>query len=165
MWCVVPGVFPDSYAVAQPSLMEAQILAVHDGDTVTLLIQGTRKKTRLIGIDAPEMGQRPWGKKSQKYLLALIQKEKKQVLVETDIVPYDKYNRLLAYVWTTDGSLINECMIRDGYALLFTIQPNTKYMKRFQMAQKTARREKRGIWGVDGLRETPRDYKKMHPRE
>jgi micrococcal nuclease len=48
---------------------------------------------------------------------------------------------------------------------LFTIQPNSKYVDRFVKAQRIARQEKRGIWGPDGLKERPLDYKKTHPRE
>jgi micrococcal nuclease len=55
-------------------------------------------------------------------------------------------------------------MLIDGYAVLFTIQPNSKHADRFIKAQRTARQEKRGIWGPDGLKERPLDYKKRHPR-
>ncbi|OGW49530.1 MAG: hypothetical protein A2078_04595 [Nitrospirae bacterium GWC2_57_9] len=87
------------------------------------------------------------------------------VLIETDIQPYDKYNRLLVYVWADNKRLINEQMLFDGYSVLFTIQPNSKYADRFRNAQRMAREKKLGIWGQDGLTERPLDYKKKHPRE
>jgi micrococcal nuclease len=87
------------------------------------------------------------------------------VLIETGIQPYDKYNRLLVYLWDRDKRLINEQMLLDGYAVLFTIQPNSKYADRFKQAQRSARENKLGIWGLDGLTERPLDYKKRHPRK
>ena len=56
-------------------------------------------------------------------------------------------------------------MIADGYAVLFTFQPNSKYADLFIKAQRIARGKKLGIWGPDGLKERPVEYKKKHPRE
>jgi micrococcal nuclease len=115
-------------------------------------------------MDAPEIGQEPWGRRSREHLRMFLKGERWRVAVETDIVKYDKYNRLLVYLWTPDGEMLNERMVRDGYAVLFTIQPNSKYADRLRKAQRIARDEKRGIWGPDGLKQTPLDYKKEHPR-
>jgi micrococcal nuclease len=152
------------HSPAASTLSEARVVKVHDGDTVTLLMEGKEYRTRLIGIDAPEMGQEPWGRKAKKHLTEVLKQIGKTVYVETDIVKFDKYNRLLAYLWTKEKDCINERMLLDGYAVLFTIQPNSKYVERFKKAQWTARQEQRGIWGPDGLKETPLDYKKKHPR-
>jgi micrococcal nuclease len=150
---------------AAERLPEGRVNAVNDGDTVTLRINGKEYRTRLIGMDAPEMGQKPWGKRARGHLRMLLKDVKWRVTVETDLIKYDKYDRLLVYLWTPDGEMLNERMLRDGYALLFTIQPNSKYADRLRKAQRAARYEKRGIWGPDGLTESPRDYKKTHPRQ
>ncbi len=157
--------FSIEQACANPPLMEARVSDVNDGDTVTLIINGRSHRTRLIGIDAPEIGQKPWGGRSKEHLLKIIKQGNWMVYVETDVVKIDKYNRLLAYLWTRDKEFINERMLLDGYAVLFTIQPNSKHVQRFRKAQRIARQEKRGIWGHDGLKEKPLDYKKRHPRE
>ncbi|MDH4162338.1 MAG: thermonuclease family protein [Nitrospirota bacterium] len=144
----------------------AKVTRVHDGDTVTLSIDGRSVRARLIGIDAPEMGQEPWGKMSRTYLKGLIREIKGRVFIETDIVPYDKYDRLLVYLWTPDRrNMLNERMIRDGYAVLFTLQPNSRYAGRFVQALESAKKSGAGIWGPEGLKELPRDYKKAHPRK
>jgi micrococcal nuclease len=143
---------------------EAQVVWVNDGDTVTIRMEDSEYRTRLIGIDAPEMGQEPWGKKAKKHLIELMKQAHWIVFVETDVVKYDKYDRLLAYLWTSDNEMLNERMLKDGYAVLFTIQPNSKYADRFRKAQRAAREQKLGIWGPDGLKERPLDYKKKHPR-
>jgi micrococcal nuclease len=143
---------------------EARVLAVNDGDTVTIRMNGKKYRTRLVGLDAPELAQEPWGRLSQKHLRKLLKESSWRVSVETDIVQFDKYDRLLVYLWTASGQMVNERMLRDGYAVLFTIQPNSAYVERFRKAQQSAREEKRGIWGPDGLKERPLDYKKAHPR-
>lgn len=152
-------------ALAEQSFPEARVIQVNDGDTVTLIMSGKKYRTRLIGIDAPEMGQKPWGGRAKEQLSKIMKQSGWTVFVETDVVPYDKYGRLLAYLWTKENELINERMLLEGYAVLFTIQPNSKHMERFIRAQRTARQEHSGIWGPDGLQERPLDYKKRHPRE
>jgi micrococcal nuclease len=150
---------------SSPSLQEARVIAVNDGDTVTLRMNGKEYRTRLVGIDGPEMGQEPWGERSRQHLRKILKEAGWNVFVETDIRTHDKYNRLLVYLWDHNKRLINEQMLLDGYAVLFTIPPNTAYTDRFKRAQRIARERKLGIWGPDGLKERPLEYKKTHPRE
>jgi micrococcal nuclease len=152
-------------ALAQPERREARVIKVYDGDTVLLLMDNKTYLTRLIGFDAPEMGQEPWGKKAREHLRTLLMDSGWDVSVETDMEKYDKYGRLLVYMWSEDRTFINERMLADGYAVLFTFQPNSKYADLFILAQRLAREKKSGIWGPDGLKEKPVDYKKKHPRE
>ncbi len=164
----VPVIHPVCWhntADAASSLQQATVIAVNDGDTVTLLLGGKRCRARLIGIDAPEMGQEPWGRLSREHLRKLLKGYRWRVSIEYDRELRDKYDRLLVYLWAPDGQMLNERMLQDGYAVLFTIRPNSKYAERFRQAQRTARENERGIWGKDGLREKPLDYKKAHPRQ
>jgi micrococcal nuclease len=149
---------------ASPALQEARVIAVNDGDTITIVMKDRKYRSRLVGIDAPETGQEPWGKRSREHLRKLLKDLHWNILIETDIQLHDKYNRLLVYVWDADKRLLNEQMLLDGYAVLFTIQPNSRYADRFRKAQGTAREKQFGIWGPDGLKERPLDYKKKHPR-
>lgn len=150
-------------AVGQPE--NARVIAVNDGDTVTLRMNGRGYRCRLIGLDAPETGQEPWGRRSQEHLRSLLKEARWNVTVETDLEKYDKYDRLLVYLRTPDNEMVNERMLFDGYAVLFTIRPNSRYVDRFRKAQHHARADKLGIWGTDGLKERPLDYKKAHPRK
>ena len=138
---------------------------MHDGDTVTLMINGRMRKTRLIGIDAPEMNQRPWGRKAKEHLIDILNHTGWLVTVEPDEVNQDKYGRVLAYLWTSNNELINERMVRDGYAVLFTIRPNVRYRAALSRAQKLAQQEMKGIWGPNGLKEAPVKYREKHPRK
>ncbi len=135
-------------------------IKVFDGDTILLKYNNEDIKVRLIGIDAPEMEQRPWGKRAKRHLERILKKSNNIVKIELDIERYDKYERLLAYLWTPDGNLINEIMIRNGYAVLLTIPPNVKYVERFIKAEETAKKQKKGIWSPDGLKESPEEFKR-----
>ncbi len=163
--CIGLFLFFSSDAQATVERIEARVITVHDGDTVTIVMNGREQRCRLIGIDAPETGQEPWGHRAKEHLRSLLKQQHWQVSVETGLERIDKYDRLLVYLWTRDNQLINEQMLGDGYAVLFTYQPNSKYVDRFVKAQRTAKQKKLGIWGPDGLQERPVDYKKKHPRE
>ena len=152
-------------ASAKPLLQEAQAIKANDGDTVTLMINTKMVKTRLIGIDAPEMGQRPWGRQAKERLIDILNHTDWSVTVETDVVKQDKYGRALVYLWTKQKELINERMVLEGQAVLFTIPPNVKYAARFRKAEHQARQEKKGIWGLKGLKENPARYREKHPRK
>lgn len=142
-----------------------RVVRVSDGDTVTVMAGGRAEKVRLIGIDAPEMAQRPWGKKAKQHLEDIIAGSSWRVSVERDVVERDKYGRLLGYIRTSEGRLINEMMVREGYAVLFTFPPNVKYVDLFTAAQREARENKLGIWGRNGLRQEPAEYRRQHPRQ
>ena len=163
--CLILSALYQDAAYAETVLQEAQAIKVHDGDTVTLMIKGKMVKTRLIGIDAPEMGQRPWGRRAREHLVGIIKDSGWIVYVETDIVKRDKYDRLLAYLRTKQDAIINERMLQDGHAVLFTISPNVKYVAEFTRAERRARSENKGLWASNGLKEKPFTYRKKHPRQ
>lgn len=135
-----------------------RVVSIHDGDTVTLDINGREEKIRLIGMDAPELGQRPWGQRAKKHLDEFLSKDQ-SVTLEYDIEKRDRYGRLLAYLWTKNKTMINLRMVADGYAVLLTIPPNVRHVDEFRQAQKKAREAKLGIWAKGGLREKPADYR------
>ncbi|MDH4231144.1 MAG: thermonuclease family protein [Nitrospirota bacterium] len=136
---------------------------IYDGDTIGGVVDSRFEKIRLIGIDTPEMEQRPWGRKARKCLKSLLAATDAKILLEYDVERRDKYGRILGYIWMRDGRLINEELLKEGFAVLLTIPPNVKYEKRFRVAQRRARESKTGIWGKDGLQESPYEYRKEHP--
>ncbi len=140
------------------------VIAVHDGDTVSVILDNRKEKVRLIGIDAPEIGQKPWGEKAKKYLEALLNSSGWKVKPEFDVDKRDKYGRILAYLWTTNGEMVNLLMVKTGYAMLFTFPPNVKYVTELKSAQREARDRGLGIWAEKGLKERPGDYRREHPR-
>lgn len=136
---------------------------VIDGDSLEANIKGKREQIRLIGIDAPELRQKYWGKRSKKFLQDMISASGWQAHIEYDVDRRDKYDRILAYLWSRDNRLINEEMLSNGYAVVYTFPPNIKHADRLMAAQVIARENKRGIW-KKGLKQLPSDYRKEHPR-
>lgn len=151
-------------------LKKFRVTEVHDGDTVSIRMSGfasiwvRTERVRLIGIDTPELKQEPWGRKAKKHLKEIISVSDWVVSVEMDVEERDKYGRLLAYLWDKNGVLINERMIEDGYAVLYTIPPNVKHSARFVEAQKKAQQRKIGIWGRRGLQQSPSDWRRQHKK-
>jgi micrococcal nuclease len=74
--------------------------------------------------------------------------EGKEVRLEFDSQKRGKYEILLAYVYLKDSDLlINEEILRHGYASLSLSPPNLKYSHRLRAAYQEARREQRGMHG------------------
>lgn len=82
---------------------------VIDGDT--LILKGVKNKIRLWGVDAPEKGEQG----SFKATLALekLTNGKKVSYIKIDT---DKYNRIVARVFLSDGREINKLLIEQGVA-------------------------------------------------
>ena len=112
------------------------MLSIHDGDTFTVSIDGRKEKVRLIGIDAPELAQQPWGSRAQAALETLV--KDRAVRLETDIAERDQYGRLLAYVYV-DETFVNLELIRQGQAVLYTVPPNVAHVEAYRTAQDEAR--------------------------
>lgn len=145
---------------------------VHDGDTVSIKVKSFAgfplriERVRLIGIDAPELGQEPWGRKAKKHLKKLISESDWVVNVEFDVEQRDKFGRLLGYLWNRRSkAMINQQMVEDGYAVLFTFPPNIKYSESFSEAQQRAYSKRLGIWGSGGLTQYPAQWRKEHPSD
>ena len=121
------------------------VTKVVDGDTITL--EGGQK-VRYIGINTPETvhPSKPvecFGIESSNKNKELV--EGKQVKLEKDISETDRYGRLLRYIWIGD-ILVNDYLVRQGYAYASTYPPDVKYAEQFVQAQREARENNRGLW-------------------
>ncbi|MBU0547189.1 MAG: thermonuclease family protein [Candidatus Omnitrophica bacterium] len=135
------------------------VTRVVDGDTLKL---EDGKYLRLLGIDTPEMHEsaklhrdalrskqsveaiKQLGRQSYEFTKQMV--EGKRVRLEFDIERYDKYNRILAYVFLDDGTFLNARIVEEGYASLMTYPPNVKYADLFLKLYRQARENKRGLW-------------------
>lgn len=132
---------------------EYEVLSVTDGDTFEINYNGTKEKVRLIGVDTPESvhpdskKNNEYGKKASNYTKSLL--EGKTVKLEFDVSPTDKYGRLLAYIYLENGEMLNEKLLKEGYAQVATYPPNVKYVENFKALQKEARENKVGFWEKD----------------
>jgi micrococcal nuclease len=85
------------------------------------------------------------GKRATAFTESLVKKGDK-IGIEFDVQQRDKYGRLLGYVYLLDGRMLNEAIVKAGYASLFTYPPNVKYQQRFLKAYREAKERKRGLW-------------------
>jgi micrococcal nuclease len=116
------------------------VTRVIDGDTIE--IEGG-ERVRYIGIDTPEVG-RCYASEATARNRDLVLN--KQVRLERDVSETDRYGRLLRYVWVGD-TMINEALVRQGYAQAATYPPDVKYQSLFSSAQQEARNANMGLWG------------------
>jgi len=68
------------------------------------------------------------------------------ITIELDVQERDRYGRILGYVYLSNGKMLNEEIVKAGYAIIMTIPPNVKYKNRFLKAYQEARESKRGLW-------------------
>jgi micrococcal nuclease len=134
---------------------ECVVQQVVDGDTFRCR---DGQKVRLIGIDSPEGRQHPFGAEAREALLRMTPPGT-SVKLERDAAPTDRYGRVLAYVWIR-STLVNETLVRDGWAVLYTVPPNVKYAERLGHAQKEARARGRGLWAGRGFECLPADFRR-----
>lgn len=141
--------------VLLPFLMMAGItgtvIGIHDGDTLRLRSGTATIKVRLFGIDAPELGQ-PFSRASREHLSALTFGKTVQ------LIPHgkDAFRRQLAEVVLDDGTNVNHAMVRAGLAYYFRRYARSTTL---ESAENAARRERRGVWSVEGL-VPPWEYRK-----
>ena len=139
-------------ATTTPSSSRPQVRVVRvvDGDTIIVRLAGSNERVRYIGMDTPE-SVKPnspvecFGKAASAENERLV--GGRTVRLEFDVERRDRYGRLLAYIRRTDGSMVNELLLRRGYAMTLTIPPNVRYAERFLKAQRAAREAGRGLWG------------------
>ena len=129
----------------------AVVLHVVDGDTIEVDISGNRTPVRLIGIDTPEKtgGYLPaeCGGDAATVRARELLPPGTDVLLQRDAELYDRYDRLLAYVYrAADGLFVNRYLVLDGYAGTMHFEPNTQHRAVLDAAQSDARSAGRGIW-------------------
>lgn len=127
------------------------VLRVVDGDTIEVRLGGKEQRVRYIGINTPESvdPRRPverFGKEASVRNRELVQG--KTVRLERDVSETDRHGRLLRYVWV-DGALVNETLVREGFARAVSYPPDVKYQERLRAAEREARAANRGQWAAE----------------
>lgn len=133
-------------AQGQGPVTTGLVAEVRDGDTVVL---DTGQRVRLLGIDAPELEREGQpadflAHKAKRVLTDLARG--KRVRLEYDKVRYDRYGRILAYLFLEEGTNLSQELVRQGLARVYTIPPNLRFREELLAVQREAIQARRGIW-------------------
>jgi len=116
----------------------SKVVAIHDGDTLTVLRDQEQIKVRLSEIDAPETGQ-AFGNRSKQSLAEICFNKPARLEVKGE----DRYGRTLARVHC-DGVDANAEQVRQGLAWVYR-----KYAPKdspLYAVEEEAKAAKRGLW-------------------
>jgi len=149
---------------------QGRIVKVSDGDTVWVKVEnsGRKIKIRVLGIDTPEKFRSKKlthqaitcsvPEKRIVYLGKLASKHAKEILdhlpVRIETFGHGRYGRVLGFIFVGKENFSYR-MVEDGYACVYRTKrgksrelPLLDWMMLLRL-ERTARQEKRGLWGVD----------------
>ena len=127
-----------SFSASATEILEGRVVGVHDGDTVTLLMEGNQQlKIRLAQIDAPELDQ-AFGQKSKQSLSDMV--FNKTIKVEKETI--DKYGRTVGTL-IVDGVDANKEQVKRGMAWVYRQYMHDQSLLQVEDA---ARQAKVGLW-------------------
>ena len=131
-----------------PAGLDAEVTSSVDGDTIHAVVRGRDERIRYIGIDTPELsgdrGPQPLAAEARERNRMLV--EGQTVRLVLDVQERDRYGRILAYVYTPDGTFVNATLLVEGYARLLTVPPNVRFAPVFRTLETEARDAERNLW-------------------
>lgn len=122
-----------------------------DGDTAKFILNKKEITVRFLGIDTPESVKpneeaEEYGKEASNYTCRKLKNAKKIVLeYDKEADKEDKYDRVLAYIFL-DDKLLQEDILKNGYANVKYINKKYKYYDRLVDAENKAKEKKKGIY-------------------
>lgn len=124
---------------------------VVDGDTIRISCNGISTRVRFVGINAPESVKENapvecGGPEASAYLQALLGGSQVFLSADPGQGVRDQYDRLLAYVWTADGALVNRAIVEHGHAEATGYGKSFAYSKDFTTAADEAKKNQVGRW-------------------
>jgi len=144
-------------AAPAPQVLDARVIAVADGDTITVLDGNhVQHRIRMAGIDAPEKEQ-PFGERSKQNLSrALFGKD-----VRIEWAKTDRYGRVVGKIWvapadspcnssscpkTLDAGLAQITVGLAWHYKQYQNEQSEEDRERYAFAEQEARAKKAGLW-------------------
>ncbi len=130
------------------------VTQVFDGDTIAVNMDGITEKIRLIGIDTPETKdpRKPvqcYGPEASAYSHSKLGHARVKLIADPLSTNRDRYNRLLRYVYLSDGTSYNQALITGGFARAYTGFPFSK-QNDYISAAAVAKQNAVGLWKTCG---------------
>ena len=136
-----------------------------DGDTAVIIINDIKTKVRFLAVDSPEIDiKEPYSKEALDFTCELLTNAK-NIYLEFDNKSdeYDKYDRLLAWVWA-DDTLVQQELVKNGLAKVAYLYNDYKYNSELKNFEIYAKENKLGIWGDYKEETKPKDSKKKESK-
>ena len=132
----------------------ASVERIIDGDTIVVVLDGTSERVRLLNIDTPESVDPDrevecLGPEAAEYLERLLPAGS-EVMLEFDTERRDRYDRLLAGVFTSDGAFVNGQLASVGFAEFVVFGGNDRFAPDIRAAVEEAQIAGLGIWASPG---------------
>jgi micrococcal nuclease len=125
--------------LAQAETITGNVVAVADGDTITVLLEETPIKIRFHGIDTPEKKQ-DYGTAAKNFTADRCFDQ----LVTVVVTDTDRYGRKVGLVVLDDGRVLNHELVAAGMAHWYEeYAPNDTTLQTLHAEAKAA---KRGLW-------------------
>lgn len=157
-WCFWLLLFCLLAGSAHAETLTGRVSWVYDGDTIKVDGVG---KVRLLGIDAPEKEASPRDDhylRQDKIAPSTLREVAEQALrlniktvkghrvsLELDRERTDRYDRTLAYVYLSDGRMLNRLLLEKGLAAVYR-RFDFHYKQDFLNAEESARDQHLGLW-------------------
>ncbi|QED50117.1 nuclease [Cytobacillus dafuensis] len=126
----------------------AELVKCTDGDTAQFKINGQTYITRFLYIDTPESTNKiePFGKEASTYTCSFLRSGNITLETDGDRV-FDKYNRLLAWVWV-DDQLLQEEITKAGFVEDFYDYGDYLYEDRIVSSMAEAKKLSKGMYAT-----------------
>ena len=139
-----------SASPSEDGRVAASVERVVDGDTIVVVLDGTSQRVRLLNIDTPESVDPDrevecLGPEAADYLEGLLPAGS-EVTLAFDVERRDRYDRLLAAVFTPDGTLVNAQVAAAGFADVVVFGANDRFEPDIRAAVERAQDAGLGIW-------------------
>ncbi|MHC5225641.1 thermonuclease family protein [Ignatzschineria sp. LJL83] len=152
---------------AQSSLkdqfLDCTLRRVIDGDTIIVYCPSTNLQSmniRIWGLDAPEMGQKPWGEYSQQTLIKIFQTNNRDI-INVKIIDIDQYNRYVGQIFINNKAIdVGLELIKQGFAVVYK---QYNHNPQYHAWEDHARVSKLGIWQTKGSQQDPSAWRKVNP--
>lgn len=133
----------------KPGQAKGIVMRTVDGDTIVVMLNGSKQKVRLQGVNTPEKDgpytkAQPMNETATRRTKELTE-NKTVTLVSDKKDETDKYGRLLAYVVLPDGRVLNEILIKEGLAEVYR-KFHYSEKGRYLILEAEAKATCKGIW-------------------
>ena len=134
----------------------AVVLSIGDGDTLRVQDRGRTITVRLACIDAPELGQSPWGQQARQQLQSLAPVGSAIALRSKTT---DRYGRQVAEV-SRGGRNLNQALVASGAAFVYWQYIQGCDRQAYSRLESGARLRGLGVWSTPGGITKPWDFRR-----